>query len=230
MIAARQGRIAATEGPGTAAVLARSSHSHATPTPPDSLSMRAGIRAGSSKWWLVAGRLIPALIALCTLVACTGQAAAVPQNPTRIVPRSSAAPRPPTPEPWPKGWLEPYCEAKDAVNAISERIRDVSIKFKLQGDFAWVANQLIGVASRAESALRRVPNWKKAQPLIDAYWEVARKTRRAGLAFRRYIQRESMSAAEAAVKAANEADLAAVRAVIKTGQINPSLHADCSRV
>jgi hypothetical protein len=93
-----------------------------------------------------------------------------------------------------------------------------------------MANQLIDVASDAERVLRKVPRWKKAQPLVDAYWEVARRTRQAGLAIRRYIQRQSVSAAEAMLKAAQDADLAAVKAAIKTGQVNPGLHADCTKV
>jgi hypothetical protein len=192
--------------------------------------MRARIRIGWGGTRPAVGRLAAALVALAILTACAGQAAAVPQNPTRILPRSSALPRPPTPEPWPDGWLRPYCASKMAVNAIAERVRDVIIKIQVRGDLRWMANQLIDVATDAESALGKVPRWKKAQPLIDAYWDVARKTRKAGAAIKRYIQTESQSAAESMLKAAQDADHAAVLAAIKTGQVNPGLNADCTTV
>jgi hypothetical protein len=176
------------------------------------------------------GRMLLCVLGLLFLVACTQQAAAVPRNPTRVLPRPSAIARPPTPEPWPKGWLKPYCAAKDAVNAISERIRDVTIKIAFRADLRWMANQLIAVASRAEAALRRVPKWKKSQPLIDAYWDLARKTRRAGTAIRRYTQVQSTSAGNAMLSAAKHADHAAILAVIKTQQVNPGLNADCTKV
>jgi hypothetical protein len=192
--------------------------------------MRAAIGIGSSWHRLALGRLLAAVVAVAVLVGCTQQAAAVPQNPTRVLPRSSSIPRPPTPEPWPKGWLKPYCNVKDAMKVMSERIRDLSVKIRIQADLRWAANQLISVAQQAEAALRRVPPWKKAQPLIDAYWDVARKTRKAGTAIRRFIQTESMASANAMLKAAREADLAAIKAVIKTGQVNPGLNADCTTV
>jgi hypothetical protein len=173
------------------------------------------------------GALLVALLGL-VLAACADRAAAVPDDAVRIVPPpSGGAPGPA--DPWPAGWQERFCPAMAVVNDITYRVRDlVVIVGKGEAAIRRASADLALAGADSVAALRRVPAWRKAQPLMDLYWEVATSARSVGDLLRQLLANPTASVSRRTLEAARRYDRAALQLAIRQGRLLNPLNVDCS--
>jgi hypothetical protein len=173
------------------------------------------------------GTLLAFVLSL-PLAGCADRAAAVPDDAVRVLPAPSGEVTPRA-DPWPAGWPERFCPALSAVNDITYRLRDVAVIIgKGEAAIRRASGDLADAGSDAVAALRRVPAWRKAQPLMDLYTEVATSARDLGTVLRQLLANPTPAVYRRAVGVAKRYDRAALQLAIKQGRLLNPLNVDCT--